>query len=149
MMSDIFYIGGALMAFREKSAWISLLATLGVYGVYFFFFGRALSEGRAFGMGGPISLAIVALVMVQVVLTIIVAAFSPRDARAPEDERERAIQTRANAGSFFALQVLAMGAAVMVYFGDKWIIANAIVFALAASQAVKYAAVIDGYRRGL
>ena len=137
------------MAFREKSAWISLLATLFVYGVYFFFFGRALAEGRSFGLGGPISMAVVALIVVQVVLTIVVAAFSPKDARAPEDERERQIQTRANSGAFYVLQVLVMFAAVVVYFGDKWFIVNGIVFALAASQVAKYAAVIDGYRRVL
>ena len=137
------------MAFREKSAWISMFATLVVYGVYFFFFGRALAEGRAFGMGGPISLAVVTLVVMQVVLTIIVAAFSPKDARAPEDERERHILTRANAGAFYVLQVLVMFAAVAVYFGDKWLIVNGVVFALAAAQCAKYAGVIDGYRRVL
>ena len=137
------------VAFREKSAWTSLFATLVVYGAYFYFFGRALSQGRSFGMGGPMSLAVVALVVIQVVLIIVVALFSPKDAKAPVDERERRIHARADAGSFYVLQVMVMFAAVSVYFGDKWMIANAIVFALAVSQAAKYAAVIDGYRRVL
>lgn len=136
------------MAFREKSAWISLVVTLGVYGVYFFYCVQALQAGRPFGIGGPITLAVVAIVVLQVVLNIAAAVLSPKDVRAPEDERERQIQQSANAGAFFVLQVGVMAAIVTVYFAERWSVANAALAALAFAQVVKYALVIRGYRRG-
>jgi hypothetical protein len=147
-MSNIFDMEEA-MAFREKSAWISLVVTLGVYGVYFFNFGRALSHGEAFGIGGPITLAVVAIVVLQIVLNIVVAVVSPKDDRGPEDERERMIQQRANAGAFYVLQVSVMCAIVTVYFASSWSVANAALAALVVGQIAQYALVIIGYRRGV
>ncbi len=137
------------MGFREKQAWISLAVTLGVYGVYFFYFGRALGEGHSFGVGGPISLAVVAIVVLQIALNIIAAILSPHERRGPEDERDRMVQQYANAGAFYVLQVLVMFSIVSVYFSTAWTVANLALGALAAAQVAKYAAVIYGYRRGL
>ena len=148
-MSNIFDVEG-LVAFREKSAWISLLVTLVVYGVYFFYFGRALSHGREFGVGGPISLAVVAIVVLQIILQVISAALSPEAERsAPVDERERQIQRAADAGGFYVLQVAVMCAIVTVYFASSWSVANAALAALVTGQIARYALVIVGYRRGL
>jgi len=136
------------MAFREKQAWISMLTTLVVYAVYFFFFGRALRHGEQFGMGGPVTLAIVAIVVLQIVLNIGAAILWPHDQRGPMDERETEIHRRATAGSFYALTAGAVIAAGSVYFVDKWFMANLIVGALAVAQVGQYGAVIGGYRRG-
>jgi hypothetical protein len=139
----------AVVAFREKQAWISLVVTLGVYGVYFFYYGQALSQGRSFGVGGPITLAVVAIVVLQIVLNIIAALLSPNERGAPVDERERAIQQRANAGAFYVLQIAVMCAIVTVYFASSWSVANAALAALVAGQIAQYALVIVGYRRAL
>lgn len=142
------------MAFREKSAWISLLLTLAIYGAYFVFYGRGLLSGQAFNMSGEISLAVVALVVLQVIVTTVMAILSPRDAQAPEDERERMIQLRAKSAAYLALQFGAIAAAASVYFArglgeaGTWVVANAVFGALAVSQLVQYLAVIIGYRRG-
>jgi len=137
------------MAFREKSAWISLLATLVVYTVYFYYFGRSLAEGQAFGIGGPIILSIVALVVIQVVLHIVAAIASPSEARAPEDERDQEIRRRANTGGFIMMQCGMALVAASAYFVDKWFMANLAVGVLAVAQAGFYGAVIFGYRRGV
>ncbi len=137
------------MAFREKQAWISLVVTLCVYGVYSFYFGRALLQGRSFGVGGPITIAVVAIVVLQIVLNALAAALSPNDRGAPEDERERVIQQRANAGGFFVLQIAVMFAIVTVYFASSWSVANAALAALVVGQGAKYLLVITGYRRGV
>ena len=96
------------MAFREKSAWISMVVTLLVYGVYFYFFGRALTQGRPFGLGGTMSLSVVGIVILQSAAHTVAAFLSPRRTRArPQDEREWVIQMRATTSSFYLLQVLA------------------------------------------
>ncbi len=142
------------MAFREKSAWISLVLTLSIYGAYFVACARGIASGQPFVVTGAISLAVVVLVVLQVVSMIVVSALSPRDAQAPEDERERFIQLRAKSAAYLTLQFGAVAAAASVYFGrglgeaGTWVVANAVFGALAVAQVTQHLAVIVGYRRG-
>ncbi len=153
-MSDIFDMQGA-MAFREKSAWISLLATLAIYGAYFVFYARGVAFGGPFAMSAEAGLAVVALVVLQIIGLTVVSILSPREAKAPEDERERMIQLRARSAAYLTLQVGAVAAAASVYFarglgeGGGWVIANVVFGALAVAQVIQYLAVILGYRRGV
>ena len=57
---------------------------------------------------------VIALVVVQVVLTIAVAIFAPKEAGAPRDERDKLIELRAMR---FAYAGLATGIAVACFFG--------------------------------
>ncbi len=143
------------MPFREKSAWISLVLTLGVYGVYFVSYWRGLASGLPFNVTIDFSLAVVVLVVLQVISTTVVAILSPRDAQAPEDERERLINLRAKSAAYLTLQFGAVAAAASVYFArglgeaGGWVVANAVFCALVVSQLTQYLAVIIGYRRGV
>jgi hypothetical protein len=136
------------MAFREKSAWISLVLTLGVYGVYFFNAWRALSAGQPFGIGGAMTVTVVTLVVLQIIAHIAMAILTRNDARAPRDEREQLISVRATAAAFYVLMSGAVAAAICVYFGDKYFIANAALAAVVLGQSAQYAGIIIGYRRG-
>ena len=87
------------MSYREKSAWISfvclLLLTLGV------FHSQHVHTHDAQGNDviSPLHLALAifgGFLVLQVVLHLIVAALSPKDARTPKDERERFIELRAH-----------------------------------------------------
>jgi uncharacterized membrane protein len=147
LMTNIFNTMEVVMPFREKSAWISLLATIGVYGVYFTAFTRAIAAGRGVGFAGPLTACVIALVVVQAGMYIVTAALSPEDARAPEDERERAIRTAARARAFYVLEIAALCAAVTVYFADRTVMATAVVGALVLGEIAYYAGVIGGYRR--
>lgn len=136
------------MAFREKSAWISLVATVGVYGAYFFYFSQAVRAGRPFGLGGAFVGTVIVLIAVQIVLHIVVAIASPMaEIHAPLDERERWIQSRASAFAFYVLQAGAVMAALSVYFIDKLVLANFVIGAVALAQGTQYLGVIVGYRR--
>ncbi|HVV65555.1 MAG TPA: hypothetical protein VHC42_08795 [Rhizomicrobium sp.] len=139
------------MSFREKTAWISLFANLLVYGVYFAMFVSALQRG-------PIDKSqffelfvgcFAAVVVAMIVLTVIAAIFSPRDASAPLDERERLIALKAMQFGYFILAasvVMAVGAA---YFGlDGFLLANALFFALVLAEVAHYGAQIYYHRRG-
>jgi hypothetical protein len=138
---------GDAMAFREKSAWISLVLTVLVYGGYFYNLSRiptAAWPGATIGMTVG---AVVVLTILQVIFQATIAIASPKDAQTPQDERERWIQSRASAAAFYVLQFGAIAAAASAYFVDRFVMANVIVAALALGQVVQYGGVIAGYRR--
>ncbi len=135
------------MAFREKSAWISMVVTLCVYGVYFFDLGRAVFQGAPFTLFGWIG-TLIALIVVQIVLNIVIAVASPKEAQTPRDERERLIGMRASGVAFYVLLVGVLSAVTVAYVVDKLGLAALVVAAAGLAQIVQYAGVIVGYRRG-
>lgn len=140
------------MSFREKSAWISLLAYLAIYGFYFANVAGALLRGEADGAHflGLLSKSVVLFVVVTVGLTIAVAIWAPKEAQAPEDEREKLIKLRANSASGYVLAagvVLAIGA---LYFdATSFLVINLLFFALVVSEVFRIAAQIVLTRRGV
>lgn len=136
------------MSFREKSAWISLLSTFFIYGFYFRSVFRDGMRPSGFHFGGLLG-TIIALVIVQVVLTIAVAIFSPKEAKAPPDEREKMIDLKA---SRFAYAVLAGSVACACFFGafNPPIIfsVNSLLFILVMAEILRSGCQIIQYRRG-
>lgn len=136
------------MSFREKSAWISVLSMLGIYGFYFWSVVRSGSQTRGFHSGGLLG-TIVALVIVQVVLTVAVAIFSPKDAKAPRDERDKLIELRSMRVAYSGL---ATGIALACFFSgfDPPIVfnMNALLFILVTAEIMRSACQIIQYRRG-
>jgi hypothetical protein len=131
------------LSFREKTAWISLLSLSGIYAWYFW---SAFGSGSHFG---GLLAAIVALVIVQTVLTIAVAVVAPREAKAPRDERDRLIDLRATR---FAYAVLAGSVACACFFGgfNPPVIfnSNALLFFLVIAEILRSGCQIIQYRRG-
>src|SRR5271154_3271197 len=101
------------MSFREKSAWISILSMSGIYGFYFWSVILAGPQAGGFRFGGLLA-TIVALVVVEIVLTVVVAIFSPREAKAPRDERDKLIELRAVRVAYAGL---ATSVALACFFG--------------------------------
>lgn len=98
------------MSYREKSAWISLVTTLVIWGGFFV----ALFRGLLAGQTGLMSFAglfvgcIILIVVVQVVLAILIALQSPSEAEAGPDERERRIDDEAGRRAYWVLSSLAL-----------------------------------------
>jgi hypothetical protein len=136
------------MSFREKSAWISLLSMSVIYAFYFWSVMHAGTKAGGFRFGGLLE-TIIALVFVQVVLTVAVAIFSPKDAKAPRDERDKLIELRAMR---IAYAGLATGIAFACFFGafDPPILfgTNALLFILVTAEIMRSACQIVQYRRG-
>jgi hypothetical protein len=92
---------------------------------------------------------IIALVVVQIVLTVAVAIFTPREAKAPRDEREKLIELRAMRVAYSAL---ATSVALACFFGafDPPILfnTNALLFLLVTAEILRSACQIVQYRRG-
>jgi hypothetical protein len=136
------------MSFREKTAWISLLSMTGIYGFYFWSDIEAGPHMGVFHFGGLLE-TVVAVVIVQVVLTIAVSVYSPKEAKAPRDERDKLIELRAMR---FAYAGLATGIAFACFFGafDPPIVfnTNALLFILVTAEIMRAACQIVQYRRG-
>jgi hypothetical protein len=135
------------MPFREKTAWISLLSMLGIYGVYFVSVVRTESRGGHPHFGALLE-TIVALVVVQVVLTIAVAIVRPKEAQAPRDEREKLIELKATR---IAYSGLATSVAMACFFGafDPPIVfnTNALLFVFVTAELLRSSCQIIQYRR--
>lgn len=137
------------MPFREKTAWISLLATLAVYGGYFASLALAGGEERPAAAFGRLVGATVLFIVLMIVLTVITAVLAPKDAAAPPDEREKLISLKASQFSYFALSSGAFAAIVALFVGtDRFFTANFLFFALIVAEIAKDAAQIVHFRRG-
>jgi hypothetical protein len=136
------------MSFREKSAWISMLSMLGIYGYYFWSIIHAGPQPEGFRFGGLLG-AIVALVVLQIVLTVAVAIVSPKEAQAPRDEREKLIELKAMRVAYAGL---ATSVAMACFFGafDPPIFfnTNALLFILVTAEIMRAGGQIVQYRRG-
>ena len=134
------------MPFREKSAWISLLSMSGIYGLYFL----SVIQGRPHGRVhiGSLLITVIALIVVQVVLTIAVAIVAPKEAQAPRDEREKLIELKATRVAYSGL---ATSIALACFFGafDPPIIfnTNALLFVLVTAELLRSGCQIIQYRR--
>jgi hypothetical protein len=153
------------MAFREKTAWISLAVDLAVYGLYFAALLRALQAGEVDG-GRFIGLfvgCVIVLVLAHIVLSLVAAILAPMEAEAPADERERVIAWKSESTGLVALNALAltvaaagplaagvspalrgMSAAEIATF----LMSNGILFAVVVADLVRAGAQITHYRLG-
>jgi len=138
------------MSFREKSAWIALVAYGVVFGGYFVTLAQGWDERWARGLSvGLMFGAVVALVIIAASLTIGAAMLNPRAANAPADEREQLIDLKAERIASYTLStgvVLLIGALLMGWNG--YLVANLLLAAMVVSELVKAIAQIIAHRRG-
>jgi hypothetical protein len=140
---------GFAMPFREKSAWISLVTTFGVYAYYFWNVMQKRGEGGPSLLGLLIG-CIVILIVLQVIFHIAWAIRTPRDAMTPQDEREKLIALKSTNIAFY---IVASGAVIaaagLMFVGQAFIMANLLLLALVLAELAKYASQIVFFRRGV
>jgi hypothetical protein len=141
------------MSFREKSAWITLVSVLLCFGAYFTeLFGGLASHAHHFGGLGSVHLlllAVLALVVLQVGLTMVAAWTTPKAGRGLADERERLIQLRSQSLGYHVLLVLAVGLFAPAMFGHRGIeMANFALLAVVIAALTVAVAQIVMFRRG-
>ena len=144
------------MPFREKTAWISFVTMLAVFGTFF----GALVTGRApsYGVGALhyLILSVIAVIVLQIGLTIAARILAGADAASPKDERERLIELRATRIAFYVLIVGVLGGNFLtlhtLVFGGPHgggpRLALVTVGAVVLADLVKSAAQIVQFRRG-
>jgi hypothetical protein len=149
-MSDNADMERIALSYREKQAWIVLVTTLAVYGVYFFAFGRAwmAGQGAGFGLFAPMAATVVALVVLQIVLSVASAIIAPSEAGAPADERDRMIARDSARAGFVALQAGVATALLAVALGvTPALAANGLLLVMVLGEVTRSAWQVVGYRR--
>jgi len=135
------------MAWREKTAWITLVAMGVTYGVYFTLISRQSLSTVA--MLELFAVVTVLQVIAVVIVTAVLAALSSEEARARPDERDRAVARRGASIAYFVLIVGVITVGVIMPFRDSgWRLTNAALFALVIAETVRYLTVVVSYRRG-
>jgi archaellum biogenesis protein FlaJ (TadC family) len=139
------------MSFREKSTWISFLLLLLIAVPFFYQFVRIESGDSSSQASFHLFLLLVIVFVVgEVVLHAIIVMQSPRDARAPKDERERLIDLKAMRVAFFVLMTAAILVIVLVHFPvDRFAIIQALLLAVVVAELTMLGARLVYYRRDI
>ena len=136
------------MSFREKSAWISLASLLIVFGIYFWNVARIMARKAAFRDFPLFFSLLVALIVAEVVLHVLIAVRSPKDARTPKDERERLIELKATRSAFAVLLVGSMASIWTMHLRvGVWVMAHCVLLSVVVAEVVKFGRQIILYRR--
>jgi hypothetical protein len=136
------------MSFREKSAWISLILILLVFGPYFWLVGRSFAGVGHVHAGTQFALITLFFVL-EIVLHIAIGVQSPRDARAPKDEREILIELRATRVAFYVLFAGALFSIFTMHFRlTVWMLSQFVLLSIVIAELVKFASQIALFRRG-
>lgn len=143
------------MSFREKSAWITFVLLLVVFGFYFVSLAAHFIEPSHPNPNFLVLLFVLllAIVVMEVVLHALAALRSPDDAKAPQDEREQLIALKAKRPAFFVLMGSAFLSIGIVHLSvhfhiGPWLMANGVLFALWLGELTNYGAQLYYYRRG-
>jgi hypothetical protein len=141
----------AEMPYREKTAWLSLIAMAVAFGPYF-----AIVAARSVP-GGPLpnlrQLGLFAVAAVVQMLILGLGHFylgrrSPEDARTPPDERDRAIMRRSISSAYYVLIFgMILVGCVMPFNSSGWTIINTAIVMIVAAELVHYGVVVFSYRR--
>lgn len=148
------------MSFREKSAWISLVSGLAVWGWYFFQVWQAVQAGETGGLMGLFIKVVVISIGVQIALMILAQLTSSAAERSLSDEREIRIESRGVLIGYAVLSLAVllvalfspaiMDGSVVVAGADAGVaLPNLIFLALIGAEAIKSLATVAMHRLGL
>ncbi len=142
--------GDSSMNFREKSAWLNVIAMAAAYTVYFGLLLAGHPAGREvfpmLWLFGSIALAHAVTVLVG---TSILSARAPQSERVRADERDRAIRRRGATIAYYVLLAGMMVVGVYLPFVESGVpVANAGLFAIVLAERVNSVVVLMSYRRG-
>jgi hypothetical protein len=138
------------MSYREKIAWLSLLAMAVAYGPYFKLVSRSPGSWEPLPHLHPLGLFALASIVRMLILGAGHLYFwlgSPREERPPRDERDRAIEHRSIGAAYYVLIVgMILVGCFMPFSSTGWTIANAAIFWIVAAEVVHYGVVVASYR---
>lgn len=137
------------MAYREKLAWLTLIAMVVAYGAYFIFVAQTTTPATPpLYLVGVFAGVTIAQALVVVVASIVIAAMT-QQAQQPRDERDRAIARRGAAAAYYVLLVGMIVVGVVMPFNKAgWQITNAALLVLVIAETVRYGLIVHSYRRG-
>jgi hypothetical protein len=139
------------MPYREKIAWLSLIAMGVAFGPYFAIIaanpppGEALPNLRQLGL---FAAAAVVQMFILGVGRLYLRRRSPEEAGRPPDERDRAIMRRSvNSAYYVLIAGMILVGCIMPFSSSGWAITNAALFMIVAAEIVHYGVAVSVYRR--
>ncbi|WP_343519935.1 hypothetical protein [Sphingomonas sp.] len=139
------------MAYREKLAWLTLVAMLAAYTIYFTWLLLALRQGEPSLLGILLPFGIIAGTqgIIVAVTSAVLSIRARREGQARADERDRAIARRgATAGYYTLMAGMILAGVVMPFTEPAWKIVNTALLAIVVAETVSTALIILSYRRG-
>jgi len=138
------------MSFREKTAWVTLIAILIVSAMFFLHGADIFQPDPGSWELHMLGLSVAAFILIEVVAYVVLYVRNPKDARTPRDEREQLIDLKATRlaarvyviGSFIAL------AALPIHGASGFAVGFGVLMAFVIAELVNYSARILYYRRG-
>lgn len=139
------------MSYRERTAWLSLVAIAVTFGPYF----TSLKLGWISTETLPV-LHLLSLYMAVVTAQVAILAIGhavlrlkfPEDAKSPADERDSDITRRSVQIAYYVLLVgMILVGCVLPFSSARWGIVNASIFMIVAAELVRYGVIVSSYRR--
>ncbi len=137
--------------FREKIAWLALIAMVVTFGPYFAIVASGVLPREVAPNLRQLVLFGVAAVadgIIQGIGYLYLSRVSPGEARTPPDERDLAIMRRAMSVAYYVLIVGMIDVGViMPFYSSGWVIINAALFAIVVAELVRNGVIVFSYRR--
>jgi hypothetical protein len=138
------------MPYREKTAWLSLLAMAIVFVPYFAIVASSHSRPPVPSLHQLALFAVAAVVQMAIlgIGHLYLNHGSPGEARTPPDERDVAIMRRSITFAYYVLigGMILVGC-VMPFNSSGWTIINAALVMIVLAEVVHYGVVVVSYRR--
>lgn len=137
------------MPYREKSAWLSLIAMAVVFVPYFILSSQRVPDNALPDLRQL--LLFFEAVLVQVLILgagqYWIRRAAPTESRLPPDERDRVIERRSIQLAYYVLiSGSIMVGCVMPFYARGWRIVNAAILAIVIAELVHYGSAIWNYR---
>lgn len=139
------------MSYREKVAWLSLIAMAVTFGPYLILMTISPPTGPLPNLQALSVFAVAAAVQVAIlgVGHLWLRISSSQDARVPADERDRAIARRSLSAAYYTLLTGMIVVGIWMPFTSRgWTIVNAAIAGIVLAEVVHYAVAVWSYRRG-
>ncbi|MFT6268054.1 MAG: hypothetical protein ACJAVV_000859 [Alphaproteobacteria bacterium] len=153
------------MSFKEKSAWISLLSTVSIFGYYFYNIFMLIGEPPEMAKEAAKDLLIQAVflsIVVEATFHTVLASINRKGAEIEGDERDKSYEYKANSLGYTVLVVgvvITLGRIITLEYNPTWgehsrsvhiplLTAHMLMFSFILSEIVRFAGQIYYYRRG-
>lgn len=139
------------MSFREKSAWVTVLALLVVSLMYWLHVPSLFEPHRHGWILTALGLSLAAFVLIEVIAWVVLYLRNPKEARTPRDEREQLIElkaTRIGSWVYVAGSLAAIFITLHMVGAGTVAVAMSVVIAFVLGQLARHIAIIVYHRRG-
>ncbi|OSZ68334.1 hypothetical protein CAP40_07005 [Sphingomonas sp. IBVSS2] len=137
------------MAYREKTAWLTLVCMAVAYGIYFPMMALRETPPTLFDILWTFGIIAGTQAVVVIIGHIVLAAQAPGVAGRRPDERDKAIARRGASAGYYVLMAGAILVGVVMPFSEPPPkIVNTALLAIVIAEAVNHCLVLLSYRRG-